>query len=64
MQSQGETATMAGQSGPQGGSAGRVSMRDLCCLFCCPPLPSAIVSKLAFMPPQPSYRVVERNSQL
>uniref|UniRef100_A0A914DS09 Protein ABHD13 n=1 Tax=Acrobeloides nanus TaxID=290746 RepID=A0A914DS09_9BILA len=37
---------------------GRVSFRDLCNLFCCPPIPSAIVSKLAFMPPEPSYRII------
>lgn len=36
----------------------RVSFRDLCSLFCCPPFPSAIVSKLAFMPPEPSYRII------
>ncbi|CAD5206067.1 unnamed protein product [Bursaphelenchus okinawaensis] len=36
---------------------GRVSLRDLCSLFCCPPFPSAIVSKLAFMPPESSYRM-------
>ncbi|KAI6179454.1 Alpha/beta hydrolase domain-containing protein 17C [Aphelenchoides besseyi] len=35
----------------------RVSIRDLCSLFCCPPFPSAIVSKLAFMPPEPSYKI-------
>ena len=42
------------RSGP-----GRVSMKDLCCLFCCPPFPSSIVSKLAFMPPEPSYTIGE-----
>lgn len=35
-----------------------MSFRDLCALFCCPPFPSSIVSKLAFMPPEPSYRIV------
>uniref|UniRef100_A0A183DKX9 PLAC8 like 1 n=1 Tax=Gongylonema pulchrum TaxID=637853 RepID=A0A183DKX9_9BILA len=65
MQSGGETATaMSTQSGPQSSGAGRVSVRDLCCLFCCPPLPSSIVSKLAFMPPQPSYRIVKHDAQL
>ncbi|KAI6229006.1 Alpha/beta hydrolase domain-containing protein 17C [Aphelenchoides fujianensis] len=37
--------------------ATRVSIRDLCSLFCCPPFPSSIVSKLAFMPPEPSYKI-------
>ncbi|KAE9553139.1 hypothetical protein FO519_003656 [Halicephalobus sp. NKZ332] len=35
----------------------RASLRDICALFCCPPLPSAIVSKLAFMPPEKSYKI-------
>ncbi|XGW25082.1 hypothetical protein V3C99_006475, partial [Haemonchus contortus] len=42
-------------------AAGRVSMRYLCCLFCCPPFPSSIVSKLAFMPPESSYTITENN---
>lgn len=29
---------------------------DLCCLFCCPPCPSKVVSKLAFLPPTVSYQ--------
>uniref|UniRef100_A0A915KGX6 palmitoyl-protein hydrolase n=1 Tax=Romanomermis culicivorax TaxID=13658 RepID=A0A915KGX6_ROMCU len=37
-------------------SGHRLSLRDLCCLFCCPPCPSNIVSKLAFMPPLPTYK--------
>ena len=40
----------------------RVSVRDLCSLFCCPPLPSSIVAKLAFMPPEPSYRILTSDS--
>lgn len=40
----------------------RVSLRDLCSLFCCPPLPSSIVAKLAFMPPEPSYRILTSDS--
>ncbi|KAL3072650.1 hypothetical protein niasHS_017624 [Heterodera schachtii] len=40
----------------------RVFLRDLCSLFCCPPLPSAIVAKLAFMPPEPSYRILTNDS--
>ena len=39
---------MSEQSGPTG-----PSLSDLCCIFCCPPLPSKIVSKLAFIPPNP-----------
>lgn len=39
----------------------RISIRDLCSLFCCPPFPSSIVSKLAFMPPESSYRIVANN---
>ncbi|KAK6035286.1 hypothetical protein COOONC_27209 [Cooperia oncophora] len=42
-------------------AAGRVSVRYLCCLFCCPPFPSSIVSKLAFMPPESSYTITENN---
>ncbi|TKR96973.1 hypothetical protein L596_010910 [Steinernema carpocapsae] len=38
-------------------TGGRVSFRDICALLCCPPFPSSIVSKLAFMPPEPSYRI-------
>ncbi|CAJ0571196.1 unnamed protein product, partial [Mesorhabditis spiculigera] len=44
---------------PQPQPAGRVSFRDLCCLFCCPPFPSSIVSKLAFMPPEPCYSITD-----
>ncbi|VDN89984.1 unnamed protein product [Brugia pahangi] len=55
---------MTTQLASQNGAGGRVSMKDLCCLFCCPPLPSSIVSKLAFMPPEPSYRIVKHDSQL
>ncbi|KAI6182289.1 Alpha/beta hydrolase domain-containing protein 17C [Aphelenchoides bicaudatus] len=50
----GEVAVMSTQQNP---NQSRVSFRDLCALFCCPPFPSAIVSKLAFMPPNPSYRI-------
>lgn len=34
-----------------------LSLRDLCCLFCCPPLPSYIAAKLAFLPPEPTYSI-------
>ncbi|CAJ0916494.1 unnamed protein product, partial [Mesorhabditis belari] len=52
-----ETSTAIG--GPPPPAPGRVSFRDLCCLFCCPPLPSSIVSKLAFMPPEPCYSITD-----
>ncbi|XP_061695833.1 alpha/beta hydrolase domain-containing protein 17A-like [Syngnathoides biaculeatus] len=32
-----------------------LSIRELCCLFCCPPCPSRIAAKLAFLPPEPTY---------
>lgn len=32
-----------------------LSLSELCCLFCCPPCPSQIASKLAFLPPEPTY---------
>uniref|UniRef100_A0A3B3XP58 Serine aminopeptidase S33 domain-containing protein n=1 Tax=Poecilia mexicana TaxID=48701 RepID=A0A3B3XP58_9TELE len=32
-----------------------LSFKELCCLFCCPPCPSRIASKLAFLPPEPTY---------
>lgn len=35
-----------------------LSIRDLCCLFCCPPLPSRIAAKLAFLPPEPTYSLI------
>jgi pimeloyl-ACP methyl ester carboxylesterase len=35
-----------------------LSIRDLCCLFCCPPLPSRIAAKLAFLPPEPTYSLL------
>uniref|UniRef100_A0A182JS86 palmitoyl-protein hydrolase n=1 Tax=Anopheles christyi TaxID=43041 RepID=A0A182JS86_9DIPT len=30
---------------------------ELCCLFCCPPLPGRIAAKLAFLPPEPTYNL-------
>ena len=30
---------------------------EFCCLFCCPPCPTNIASKLAFLPPESSYTV-------
>ncbi|KAF6770086.1 hypothetical protein AHF37_10657 [Paragonimus kellicotti] len=33
---------------------------EICHLFCCPPRPSHIVAKLAFLPPPPTYSIVSR----
>ena len=35
-----------------------LSAGELCCLFCCPPFPSQIVAKLAFLPPPPTYSLI------
>ncbi|KAL7839296.1 hypothetical protein SRHO_G00259540 [Serrasalmus rhombeus] len=35
-----------------------LSLSELCCLFCCPPCPSKIASKLAFLPPEPTYTLM------
>lgn len=35
-----------------------LSLSELCCLFCCPPCPSKIASKLAFLPPDPTYTLI------
>lgn len=32
-----------------------LSFSELCCLFCCPPVPNKIVSKLAFLPSSATY---------
>lgn len=32
-----------------------LSFSELCCLFCCPPCPGRIASKLAFLPPETTY---------
>ena len=32
-----------------------LSFSELCCLFCCPPCPSKIAAKLAFLPPEATY---------
>lgn len=34
------------------------SLSEFCCLFCCPPCPGRIAAKLAFLPPEPTYRFV------
>ncbi|KAG8454558.1 hypothetical protein GDO86_000975 [Hymenochirus boettgeri] len=34
------------------------SIKELCCVFCCPPCPGTIAAKLAFVPPPPTYTVI------
>ena len=34
-----------------------LSVGEFCSLFCCPPCPSRIFNKLAFLQPEPSYRI-------
>ncbi|KOC67350.1 Abhydrolase domain-containing protein [Habropoda laboriosa] len=36
-----------------------LSFSEFCCLFCCPPCPSRIAAKLAFLPPEPTYTFIE-----
>lgn len=36
------------------------SLTDICCLLCCPPVPSRIAAKLAFVPPDPSYTIITK----
>eukprot|EP00095_Tigriopus_kingsejongensis_P008091 maker-scaffold744_size103476-snap-gene-0.13 protein:Tk08091 transcript:maker-scaffold744_size103476-snap-gene-0.13-mRNA-1 annotation:"alpha beta" len=36
-----------------------LSFSELCCLFCCPPCPDKIAAKLAFLPPEKTYDIVE-----
>jgi pimeloyl-ACP methyl ester carboxylesterase len=38
-----------------------LSLSELCYLFCCPPFPSRIAAKLAFLPPEPTYSLVEES---
>ena len=40
-----------------------LSVSELCCLFCCPPCPSHIVAKLAFLPPSPTYKLIINEDQ-
>lgn len=35
-----------------------LSISELCGLFCCPPCPSRIAAKLAFLPPEPTYALL------
>ncbi|XP_075719835.1 alpha/beta hydrolase domain-containing protein 17A [Rhinoderma darwinii] len=34
------------------------SIKELCCLFCCPPCPGRIAAKLAFLPPISTYAIL------
>ncbi|XP_057698311.1 alpha/beta hydrolase domain-containing protein 17A [Corythoichthys intestinalis] len=36
-----------------------LSISELCGLFCCPPCPSRIAAKLAFLPPEPTYAFIQ-----
>lgn len=42
----------------QGPRMNGFSLGELCWLFCCPPCPSRIAAKLAFLPPEPTYAMV------
>jgi hypothetical protein len=35
-----------------------LGISELCGLFCCPPFPSRIAAKLAFLPPEPTYKMI------
>lgn len=41
-----------------------LTVSELCCLFCCPPCPSQIVAKLAFLPPAPTYKLIISGDQI
>ena len=41
-----------------------LTLHELCCLFCCPPCPSRIATKLAFLPPEPTYSIIQDSSSL
>ncbi|KAM3656423.1 alpha/beta hydrolase domain-containing protein 17A isoform 1-T1 [Ammospiza maritima maritima] len=43
---------------PPASAMNGLSISQLCCLFCCPPCPSRIAAKLAFLPPEPTYAMV------
>ncbi|OQV17159.1 hypothetical protein BV898_08739 [Hypsibius exemplaris] len=40
-----------------------ITCRDVCWLFCCPPWPSSIAAKLAFVPPEASYKFVVASAE-
>jgi len=35
------------------------AVKRLCGIFCCPPCPARIAAKLAFMPPPPTYAIID-----
>lgn len=39
-----------------------LNLSELCCLFCFPPCPSRIASKVAFLPPESTYNFVRNES--
>jgi len=39
-----------------------LTLSELCCLFCCPPCPDRIAAKLAFLPPEPTYEIIEESN--
>lgn len=39
-----------------------LTCKEFCCLFCCPPCPSRIAAKLAFLPPEPTYTITSDES--
>ncbi|XP_030353648.1 alpha/beta hydrolase domain-containing protein 17C isoform X1 [Strigops habroptila] len=47
----------------QGPRMNGFSLGELCWLFCCPPCPSRIAAKLAFLPPEPTYTVLQPEQQ-
>lgn len=47
----------------QGPRMNGFSLGELCWLFCCPPCPSRIAAKLAFLPPEPTYTVLPPEQQ-
>lgn len=52
--------TLGCSAGPRGdfGIMNGLSLSELCCLFCCPPCPSRIAAKLAFLPPERTYDLI------
>ncbi|GFS47750.1 hypothetical protein TNIN_233141 [Trichonephila inaurata madagascariensis] len=41
------------------GTSEHLKFYELCCLFCCPPCPTHIAAKLAFVPPERTYALME-----
>lgn len=50
-------ALSVGELNPKRKAMNGLSLSELCCLFCCPPCPGRIASKLAFLPPECSYEL-------